>query len=83
MVSHVSSTMRLALMAGEIRRRFNTTIRTEIGALIPFDDLAHITDRAALSAELCRRTYALGGIDSSRPGMIVDWPAALQVKVKR
>ena len=83
MVSHVSSTMRLALMAGEIRRRFNTTIRTEIGALIPFDDLAHITDRAALSAELCRRTYALGGIVSSRPGMIVDWPAALQVKVKR
>ena len=83
MVSHVSSTMRLALMAGEIRRRFNTTIRTELGALIPFDDLAHITDRAALSAELCRRTYALGGIDSSRPGMIVDWPAALQVKVKR
>jgi len=83
MISHVSSTMRLALMAGEIRRRFNTIIRTEIGALIPFEDLAHITDRAALSAELCRRTYALGGIDSSKPGMIVDWPAALQVKVKR
>ena len=83
MISHVSSTMRLALMAGEIRRRFNTIIRTEIGAPIPFDDLAHITDRAALSAELCRRTYALGGIDSSKPGMIVDWPAALQVKVKR
>ena len=83
MISHLSSTMRLALMAGEIRRRFNTTIRTEIGALIPFEDLAHITDRAALAAELCRRTYALGGIDSSKPGMIVDWPAALQVKVKR
>ena len=83
MISHVSSTMRLALMAGEIRRRFHTTIRTEIGQPIPFDDLAHITDRNALSAELCRRTYALGGIDSSKPGMIVDWPAALQVKVKR
>ncbi len=83
MISHISATIRLALMAGEIRRRFNTRIRMEVGGLIPFQELAHIHNRTALSTELCRRTYALGGIDSSRPGMIVDWPAVLQPKVKR
>ena len=83
MISHISSTLRLALMAGEIRRRFGTSIRLDIGGLIDFAELAHIGDRTALAAELCRRTYALGGIDSTEPGLIKDWPAALQVKPKR
>lgn len=81
--SHISATLRFALMAREIRRRFNSRIRLQIGAPIPYADLAHISDRQALAAELCRRTYALGGIDTSVPGTIADWPAALQVKVKR
>ena len=83
MISHVSSTMRLALMAGEIRRRFGTRIRMEIGEMVPFAELADITDRTQLATELCRRTYALGGVDSTLPGAIVDWPKALQVKEKR
>ena len=78
--SHRSQVLRLALMAGEIRRRFGTTLGIEIGHPIPYTDLAHLTDRTALASELCRRTYALGGIDSTRPGLIVGWPAALQVK---
>lgn len=82
-ISHISSTLRLALMAGEIRRRFNSRINLKIGAPVPFSAFAGISDRNALSAELCRRTYALGGIDTTIPGTIVDWPAALQVKVKR
>ena len=80
-VSHMSQTARSALMAGQIKRRFNTTVRAVVGEVIPFATLAHITDRAALSAELCRRTYALGGIDTTVPGLQPDWPAALQAKV--
>ena len=82
-ISHISATLRLALMAGEIRRRFNSRISLKIGASIPYSAFADITDRQALSAELCRRTYALGGIDTTVPGKIVDWPEALQVKVKK
>ncbi len=80
-VSHMSQTARLALMAGEIRRRFNTTVKAVVGTAIPYSEFAHISDRTALSAELCRRTYALGGIDTTVPGLQVDWPAALQAKV--
>ncbi len=80
-VSHMSQTARLALMAGEIRRRFNTEVRAVVGQPIPYADLAGITDRAALSAELARRTYALGGIDTAKTPLLPDWPAALQPKV--
>jgi len=81
--SHYSATVRLALIAGEIRRRFGTRLGMRIGELIAFDELAPITDRAALAGELCRRTYALGGIDTTVPGMIVDWPEAIQDKPRR
>lgn len=77
-VSHYSVTLRLALMAGEIRRRFGTRVGMTIGGPVPYSDVAHVTDRAALAAELCRRTYALGGIDTSIPGLIVDRPKAIQ-----
>ena len=77
-ISHHSQTLRLALMAGEIRRRFGTPLDITIGPPIPYADLAAIPGRAALAAELCRRTYALGGIDSTIPGAIVDWPQALR-----
>jgi len=77
-VSHYSVTLRLALMAGEIRRRFGTSVGMTIGAPLPYAEIAHIADRAALAAELCRRTYALGGIDTSIPGLIVDRPKAIQ-----
>lgn len=82
-VSHYSVTLRLALIAGEIRRRFGTRLGMTIGELIPFEDLAGISDRTALARELCRRTYALGGIDTTVPGTIVPWPEAIQDKPKR
>jgi putative hemolysin len=82
-VSHYSVTLRLALIAGEIRRRFGTRLGMRVGDLIPFADLAPIADRTALAGELCRRTYALGGIDTTVPGMIVDWPEAIQDKPRR
>jgi putative hemolysin len=82
-VSHYSVTLRLALIAGEIRRRFGTRLGMRIGGLIPFEELAGIDDRTALAGELCRRTYALGGIDTTVPGTIVPWPEAIQDKPKR
>jgi len=81
--SHYSQTLRLALIAGEIRRRFGTRLGMRIGTMIPFEALAGITDRVALASELCRRTYALGGIDTTIEGMIVDWPLAIQDKPRR
>ena len=76
-VSHFSLTARWAMMPRQFRRRFDTAVRLVVGAPIPFDTLAPITDRAALAMELYRRTYALGGIDTSVPGLVADWPKAL------
>lgn len=78
--SHYSVTVRLALIAGEVRRRFGTRLGLKVGELIPFEELAPIADRAALAGELCRRTYALGGIDTTVPGLIVPYPEAVQDK---
>lgn len=82
-VSHFSVTLRLSLMAGEIIRRFGSRVGMTIGAPIPYEEFAGFTDRTALAAELCRRTYALGGIDTTIPGMIVDWPVAIQDKPRK
>ena len=82
-VSHFSVTLRLALMAGEIRRRFGTRVGLTVGDAIAPEDLASFTDRKALAAELCRRTYALGGIDTTVPGVIVPYPAAIQDKPRK
>ncbi|MCX7382792.1 MAG: lysophospholipid acyltransferase family protein [Alphaproteobacteria bacterium] len=81
--SHRSSTIRLAMMAGEVRRRFGTPLDATIGTAIGYAEFAAISGRAALAAELCRRTYALGGIDTTKPGMIVPWPKSLQDKPRK
>jgi putative hemolysin len=75
--SHFSKTVRLAMLAGEITRRFGTGLDITIGAPIAPDEIAGIADRKDLASELCRRTYALANVDTTRPGMIVDIPRAL------
>jgi len=59
LASHMSLTLRLSLVFRETARRIGTTLNVRIGAPIPFSELAHIEDRAALVAELRKRTFGL------------------------
>lgn len=57
--SHIHETLRLALFFHEVRRRIGTTFPIGIGDVAPYAELASINDRAALVAELRKRTLAL------------------------
>lgn len=63
--SHISMTIRLALLCHEVRRRMGKPMPIHFGAPIPFADLAPFSDRQALIAELRRRSEALR--DQPRP----------------
>lgn len=56
-----SQTLRLSLFFREIAKRIGSTITVKIGAVIPYSDLAEITDREKLCYHLWKKTYQLGG----------------------
>jgi len=58
--SHFSRTLRLSLLFREVRESIGSRVPVRIGRPIRYDELAHLTDRAAFANELRRRTYALG-----------------------
>lgn len=59
LASRVSQTLRLSLLFHEVANKIGTRQRIEIGDLIPHGDLVTFNDRAAMMAELRRRTYGL------------------------
>ncbi|MFM8607623.1 MAG: lysophospholipid acyltransferase family protein [Hyphomicrobiales bacterium] len=60
MASHISSTLRLALIFKEVYDRMGSTLDISIGAPLSPDFIASFTDRSALTEFLRQRTYALG-----------------------
>lgn len=61
--SHVSQTLRVALIFREVRRRIGTSVAVTVGAPIPYGDLPSIKDRQRLADHLREHTYGLlGGV---------------------
>jgi putative hemolysin len=82
-VSHVSLTLRWGLLLGENMRHLNRPLRMVVGHPIPYDELPHHLDRAALARELWRATYALGGVEATLADMSRDYPKALRPRATR
>ena len=59
MASHVSMTLRLALLFKEVHDRIGTDMVLRIGKRIPYEELKAIPDRKKLMEFLRDRTYAL------------------------
>ena len=59
--SHVSATLRIALLFREVRKQMGGSLRVHIGDAIPYETIAHIRDRYALAQHLRAVTYGMAG----------------------
>jgi putative hemolysin len=57
--SHVSQTLRTSLLFHEVRNKLGRSVEVRIGRPLPYDEVAHLTDRHELIEHLRSRTYAL------------------------
>jgi putative hemolysin len=80
--SHLSLTLRLSLVFRETARRIGTDLGVRIGKPIPFDEIAHLSNREDLIKELRKRTFELaqpediqGGCEDLhlREGRVKGW----------
>jgi len=79
MASHISSTLRLALIFKEVRDRMGSTLDISIGVPLSPDFIASFTNRSALTEFLRQRTYALGSATKHGPAPMswsntTSWP---------
>ena len=70
--SHVSETLRMALLFREVKNRIGTIVPVVIGDPIPFTALAPLKDRQAMADYLRQATYAL----ADRPHLALASAAA-------
>jgi putative hemolysin len=63
--SQVSMFLRLSLVLPEALRRIGRDIEVCVGAILPYEHMAAMTDRVALTAMLRRSVFALGPGDKS------------------
>ncbi len=57
--SHMSETLRMALLFNEVKNKIGSVVRVGIGAPVPYAALAHLRDRQALVDHLRALTYGL------------------------
>lgn len=79
MASHISSTLRLALIFKEVRDRMGSILDISIGVPLSPDFIVSFTDRSALTEFLRQRTYALGSATKHGPAPMswsntTSWP---------
>ena len=78
LVSHTSLTLRLSLVFRETARRIGSRLKVRVGQPIPFEEIAHIEDRAELVMELRKRTFGL-----AQPGDIKGASVDLHLREAR
>jgi len=72
LASRISLTLRLSLLVSEFRKFAGSTLRVNVGGVVPFSALAHAGDRKLLIEELHGIVHALAGPvgKSRRPGRV-------------